>query len=56
MIEKLKQMKIGHVERFGVKRFQGSDEDIQFYVGLYHLIVFLSAFRTSTSIFTIPSK
>ena len=41
--EELEKMRVSHIERFGIQRFQGSDEDIQFYTGstqVYHLIVF----------------
>ena len=45
MAEELKQMKLGYVERFGVKRFQGSNEYIQFYTGLPSYNIFICIYR-----------
>ena len=34
-------MRVSHIERFGIQRFQGSDEDIQFYTGLTFMVFYL---------------
>ena len=39
--EELESIRLSHVKRFGLQRFQGSDEDIRFYTGLpLHTVVF----------------
>ena len=43
--EELEQMKVGYVERLGVERFQGSDEDIQFYTGLPSYSIFVCIYQ-----------
>ena len=43
--EELAMLKAERVERFGVKRFQGSDEDIRFYTGLPTYKIFLCLFN-----------
>ena len=43
--EELAMLKADRVERFGVKRFQGSDEDIRFYTGLPTYRIFLCLFN-----------
>ena len=43
MTRELEDIKISRVERFGIKRFQGSDDDIRFYTGLpsYNIVLCL---------------
>jgi hypothetical protein len=43
--EELERMRAGHVERFGVGRFQSSDEDIRFYTGLPSHSIFICIYR-----------
>ena len=43
--EELEKMKVSHIERFGIQRVQGSDEDIQFYTGLPSYSIFISIYR-----------
>ena len=43
--EELERMRVGYVERFGVQRFQCSDEDIQFYTGLPSYSIFICIYR-----------
>ena len=38
-------MRVSHNEQFGIQRFQGSDEDIQFYTGLLSYSIFISIYR-----------
>ena len=43
MTRELEDIKISRVERFGIERFQGNDEDIRFYTGLpsYNIVLCL---------------
>ena len=43
MTRELEDIKISHVERFGIERFQGNDDDIRFYTGLpsYNIVLCL---------------
>lgn len=43
--EELQRLKVSRVERFGVQRFQGSDEDIRFYTGLPTYNIFICMYR-----------
>jgi hypothetical protein len=45
--EELERMRAGHVERFGVGRFQSSDEDIRFYTSLpsYSIFIFIYLYQ-----------
>ena len=43
--EELERMRVGYIERFGVQRFQCSDEDIQFYTGLPSYSIFICIYR-----------
>ena len=45
MTQELESIEISHVERFGVCRFQGSDDDIRFYTGLPLYNILLCLYR-----------
>ena len=38
-------MRVSHIERFGIQRFQGSNEDIQLYTGLPSYSIFISIYQ-----------